>query len=193
MLDHCFWLQTRITVPQESEFGPILFKLFKDDLHDRSECTFSKFADYIKLGGVADIPEGHAYIQWDLDRLEELADKNLLKFGKAKCKVLHLGQNNHVHQFVLVATQLERSPSSPEKRWWFWWTPRWTGANNVPLQKSLMVPWAILGWVLPAGWGRWPFLATQHWWFHTYTTVSSSGLLSARDTEECPMKGHKDD
>jgi len=55
--------------------------------------TVNKFADDTKLGGVANAPEGHAAIQKDLKRLEKWADKNLMKFNKGMCKVLHLWQN----------------------------------------------------------------------------------------------------
>ncbi|KAK4825525.1 hypothetical protein QYF61_000038 [Mycteria americana] len=68
-----------------------------------------KFAEDAKLGGMADMPEGHAAIQRDLDRLEKWADRNLMTFKKGKCKVLHLGRNNPMHQYMLGATQLEGS------------------------------------------------------------------------------------
>ncbi|KAK4832599.1 hypothetical protein QYF61_024390 [Mycteria americana] len=74
-----------------------------------AECTLSKFADDIKLRGVADMPEGHAVIQRNLDKLEKWADRNLMKFNKGKCQVLHLGRNNPLHQYVLGTTQLESS------------------------------------------------------------------------------------
>ena len=55
------------------------------------------------------MPEGHAAIQRDLNRREKWADRNLMKFNKEKCKVLHLGRNNPTHQYMLGATQLESS------------------------------------------------------------------------------------
>ncbi|GAB0196129.1 cAMP-dependent protein kinase inhibitor alpha [Grus japonensis] len=38
--------------------------------------------------------EGRATLQEDLDRPEELATKNIMKFNKDKCKVLHLEKHN---------------------------------------------------------------------------------------------------
>lgn len=59
-----------------------MFNIFISGLDDGVESTLSKFTDNMKLGVVADSPEGHAAVQSDLDRLERRADENLIKFNK---------------------------------------------------------------------------------------------------------------
>ncbi|GAB0178190.1 mitochondrial enolase superfamily member 1 [Grus japonensis] len=98
-------------IHQGSILGPILFNFFINDLDDGAECTPSKSADDIKLGGVADVPESPATIRGPLDssRLEKWADKNLLQIKKGKCKVLHLERNNLMYQYMLGNSWLESS------------------------------------------------------------------------------------
>jgi len=79
------------SVPQESVLRQVLFNMFMNDIIDsRTECTLSRFADDTKQSGGVNMLKRRDAIQRDLDRLEEGAHVNLMKFNKAKCKILPL-------------------------------------------------------------------------------------------------------
>ncbi|TRZ08190.1 hypothetical protein HGM15179_018915 [Zosterops borbonicus] len=80
------------------------------------ECTLSKFADDTNLCAAVNTLEGRGAFQRDLDRLEMWASANLMKFIKAKSKVLHLVQGNSKHKYSLGGEWIESS--SEEKDFW---------------------------------------------------------------------------
>ena len=88
------WRLVTSGVPQQLVLGPVLFNIFISDIDNGIECILSKFADDTKLSGAVNTLEGREAIQrtWTGWRSGNVV--NLMRFNKAKCKVLGKAKGN---------------------------------------------------------------------------------------------------
>lgn len=80
------WWPVTNCISQGSVLGPVLLNIFISDIESGMKYILSKFTGDTKLSDSVEIIEGRDAIQRALI--------SLMRFNKAKYKVLHLGQGN---------------------------------------------------------------------------------------------------
>ncbi|KAF7254462.1 Myotubularin-related protein 5 [Varanus komodoensis] len=100
------WWPVTSGVPQGSVLGPILFKLFINDMEEGVNSLLIKFADDTKTGAVATTVEQVLQIQEDLDSLWKWAGDNRMAFNVDKCKSFVMGSVHHTHGFCACTVPL---------------------------------------------------------------------------------------
>lgn len=109
-------------------------------------------AEDMKLGGAVNMPGGCAAIPTDLTRLEKWVNKNLIKFNKGKCEVLHLRKKQPFAPGHAGDQQPGKQLCKTEAGVLLDKLPM---TAIVPLQQRLpTAPQAVLGKTLPGGQGR---------------------------------------
>ncbi|GAB0180568.1 cAMP-dependent protein kinase inhibitor alpha [Grus japonensis] len=109
------WKAVMSAVPQRLYWDQYyLISIFTDDIGSGIEHILRKSADDTKLSGAVDLLEGRDAIQRDLDRLKKWAHVNLMKFNKAKCKVLHMGRSNLSIDTHWRDEEIESSPAEKD-------------------------------------------------------------------------------
>ena len=66
------------------------------------------------MSGAVSTLEGRKAIQRDLDRLEKWDHENLMRFNKAKCKMLHFGERNPRYSYKLGEEFLGSNPAGKD-------------------------------------------------------------------------------
>jgi len=101
-------------IPQWSVLGPVLFNIFVSNMDSGIESTLSKFSNNTKLCGAVNMLGGRDAIQGNPNKPERWACENLMKFNKAKRKVLHMGWANPKHRHRRGSEQIESSPEEED-------------------------------------------------------------------------------
>ena len=91
------WTPVTSGVPQSLVLGPLLFNLFVNNLLS----IIVLFADNAKIYHSIQSDSDYLQLQQDLDNLFKWSHDWQLCFNVTKCKVLHIGSNQHFREYRL--------------------------------------------------------------------------------------------
>lgn len=116
-------------------------------------------------------------IQRDLDRLEWWIWANLMRFSKAKYKVLHLVQSNPMLKYrEYIERSLRRRPSGC----WFSRNSTWAGNGRCqPREPNISSAASKMVWSV--GWRRWFSHSGLLLWHPVWSTVSNSVICNKEE------------
>ena len=113
------WANVLSGVPQGSVLGPILFLIYINDIDDAVDCveTFmKKFADDTKVASVTDNLTQCRKLQDQLDALLRWSAIWQMSFNIDKCVVMHIGNTNLNHQYMMDDVPLKVTEREKDKR-----------------------------------------------------------------------------
>ncbi len=112
------WLLVLSGVPQDSVLGLLLFIIFINDPVEHLNTFSELYADDTKLMQRVLDEFDQMQVQCDIGKIVDWSDKWKMRLNEAKCKVMHIGQNNMLFEYhikrsdgtkhVLQTTKCER-------------------------------------------------------------------------------------
>ena len=111
------WLSVPCSVCQGTVLGPILFIIFIDDIDiciKEIEALILKFADDTKLIKRIRTAVDNQNLQDIITKLYEWATKWQMYFNVDKCKIVHLGSKNPLHQYYMNGSEIQAASSEKD-------------------------------------------------------------------------------